>query len=95
MNNLDNMTIEEAHSLLVMRSGITERIIALGNLTEREIFIDGLSRDRSVFLTEDAFMKFAELFEKEIIYEDVDSCQEAYFYYTLHDKKYKIYCLLD
>ena len=65
MNNLENMTIEEAHSLLVMRSDIVEQLIKLDKIVEGEVFVMGTDRERRIFLTEKAFMKFAKLFGKE------------------------------
>lgn len=103
MNDLENMTIEEAHSLLVMRSNIVEELIKLERHTKGEIFIMGTSRFREIFLTEEAFMKFAALFGKEIIHDcdneflddDGNTWHEAHFFYTLHEREYKIYCLPD
>lgn len=95
MNDLENMTIEEAHSLLVMRSDIIEENIKLDKYTKGEIFIFGTLRFREIFLTEEAFIKFAGLFGKEIIHESDDGWHEAHFFYTLHEREYKIYCLPD
>ena len=96
MNNLENMTIEEAHSLLVMRSDIVEQLIKLDKIVEGEVFVMGTDRERRIFLTEKAFMKFAKLFGKEtdnIL--NVDDSEELYFFYTLHEKEYVIFCLPD
>ena len=100
MNHLENLTPEEAHSLLVLRAGITEDLRRLNKETHEDVFVVNYECTRHIHMTKRAFWKFAELLNADIskIINTTSKGKkfyEHYFTYELFSEPYKVFCIED